>query len=144
MQAERWKSNRLVVSPPGAVTVDLGRSRPRRHHSASEIRALPTGTGVVLVASAPGAKRRCKAFAAATGVDVQQGYLAFPSARAPAYLVEDHPAPLGLFVRTILTPPPRRGSASAIAAGLALVRLFHPWRLIRSLAPGLVVVGERR
>ena len=144
MEVERWKSNRLVVSPPGAVTVNLGRSRPRRHARAPEIRALPTGTGVVLVASAPGARRRCKAFAAATGIDVQQGHLAFPSARAPAYLIEDHPAPLELFVRTILAPPPRRGSVGAIAAGLALVRAFHPWRLIRSLAPGLVIVGERR
>ena len=109
-----------------------------------EIRALPSGTPIVLFASAPGAIRRCRAFAAASGIALEDSYLAFPSARAPAYLVEDHPAPLRLFVRTILAAPPRRGVASPLAAGLAVVRAFHPWRLLRSLAPGRVVVGRRR
>jgi hypothetical protein len=109
-----------------------------------DVRALPAGTPVVLFASAPGAIRRCKAFAAAADVALETGYLAFPSARAPAYLVEDDPAPLRLFVRTILASPPRRSSVSLLGAGLVVVRAFHPWRLIRSIAPGRVVVGKRR
>jgi len=144
MGTERWESNWLVVSPPGAVAVDLGRSSARRHPRTPEVRALPAGTPVVLFASAPGAIRRCKAFAAASDVALEDAYLAFPSARAPAYLVEDDPAPLRLFVRTILAAPPRRGSVSPLAAGLAVVRAFHPWRLIRSIAPGRVAVGKHR
>jgi hypothetical protein len=144
MGTERWETNWHAVSPPGAVAVELGRSYARRHARMPEIRALPAGTPIVLFASAPGAIRRCRAFAAASGIALQDAYLAFPSARAPAYLVEDHPAPLRLFVSTILAAPPRRGIASPLAAGLAVVRAFHPWRLIRSLAPGRVVVGQRR
>jgi hypothetical protein len=144
MGTERWKSNWLAVSPPGAVAVDLGRSRTRRHARTQEVRALPAGTPVVLFASAPGAIRRCKAFATASGIALQDAYLAFPSAQAPAYLVEDDPAPLRLFVKTILAAPPRRGLASPLAAGLAVIRAFHPWRLLRSIAPGRVVVGRRR
>jgi hypothetical protein len=144
MGTERWRSNWLAVGPSDAVAVDLGRSRARRHARTQEVSVLPAGTPVVLFASAPGAIRRCKAFAAASGVELQHAYLAFPSARAPAYLVEDDPAPLRLFVRTILAAPPRRGFASPLAAGLAVVRAFHPWRVLRSLAPGRVVVGRRR
>jgi hypothetical protein len=144
MGAERWKSNWLVVSPPEAVRVDLHRSRRRRRALAQEARDLAPGTPVVLVSSAPGAIRRCRAFAAAAGVTLENEYLAFPSAGAPAYLVEDDPAPLRLFVTTVLTAPPRRGFVSPLAAGLALVRRFHPWRLLRCVAPGRVVVGTRR
>jgi hypothetical protein len=144
MGTERWKTNWLAVSPPGAVAVDLGRSRARRRARTQEVRALPAGTPVVLFASAPGAIRRCRAFAAASGIALQDAYLAFPSAQAPAYLVEDDPVSLRLFVRTILAAPPRRGLGSPLAAAIAVVRAIHPWRLLRSAAPGRVAVGRRR
>ena len=144
MGAEHWENNWLVVSPPGAVRVDLPRSRGRRRELTREVRELGTGTPVVLFASAPGAIRRCRGFAAASDLVLRDEYLAFPSAREPAYLVEDHPAPVRLFVKTILVTPPRRAFVNPLAVALASVRVFHPWRLIRSLAPGRVVVGRRR
>jgi hypothetical protein len=144
MRVERWEQNWLAVSPPGAVRVDVPRSLRRRRRQAHVVRTLPAGTPVILAASAPGAITRCRRFGWSAGLLLQDEYLAFPSASAPAYLVEDHPAPLRLFVKTILVAPPRRGFFSPIAAGLAVVRAFHPWRLVRSLAPGRVVVGRRR
>ena len=88
-----------------------------RNARACRIRELPPGSPVVLVASAPGAIRRCRSFAAATNVNLESEYLAFPSASAPAYLVEDDPAPLRLFVKTILVAPPRSAFAKPLAAG---------------------------
>lgn len=140
---ERWRDNWLVVSPTGALRVDLDRSSGRREGLKRRIRELPPGSHVVLVASAPGAIRRCRRFAAATNVNLECEYLAFPSAGAPAYLVEDDPAPLRLFVKTILVAPPRSAFAKSLAVGLGLLRALRPLLLIRAIAPGRVAVGRR-
>jgi hypothetical protein len=140
---ERWRDNWLVVSPPGALRVDLDRSSARRDGLKRRIRELPPGSPIVLVASGPGAVRRCKSFAAATNVNLESEYLAFPAADAPAYLVEDNPAPLRLFVKTILAAPPRSTLPKSLAAGLGLLRALRPLLLIRAIAPGRVAVGRR-
>jgi len=141
---ERWRDNWLVVSPSGALRVDLERSSVMRDGLERRISELPSGSPVVLIASAPGAIRRCRRFAAAADVHLETEYLAFPSARAPAYLVEDDPAPLRLFINTILAIPPGSAFGNALAAALGVVRVLRPWRLIRSIAPGRVAVGRRR
>jgi hypothetical protein len=104
---------------------------------------LPTGTPIVLSAVAPGAIGRCRSFAAKTGIEVDGEYLAFPTASAPAYLVEDAPAAVRVFVKTMLVAPPRGFFTPVIEAGVALLRTLSPWRLIRAIAPGRVVVGRR-
>lgn len=141
---ERWRDNWVAVSPPGALRVDLRRSGAQGNALTQRIRHLPSGSAVALFASAPGAIRRCRRFAAAADVELEGEYLAFPSATTPAYLVEDDPAPVRLFVETVLVAPPRAAFAKPFAAALWLLRAFGPWRLIRALAPGRVVVGRRR
>jgi hypothetical protein len=140
---QRWRNNWLAVGPAGAVAVDLGRSPSKLRVHEPKIRGLPAGTPVVLRASAPGAIRRCRRFAAAAGLELEREYLAFPSARSPAYLVEDVPATVGIFVKTALVTPPRTPFATAVEACLSLLRALRPWRLIRRIAPGRVVVGRR-
>jgi hypothetical protein len=109
------------------------------------IRALAAGTPIVLCASAPAAIARCRAFASKAGVELEREYLAFPSAAAPGYLVEDAPAPVRVFVQTVLVTPPRTRTAlsTPIGVGLSVLRALNPWRLIRAIAPGRVVVGRR-
>jgi hypothetical protein len=140
---QRWRNNWLAVGPAGAVHVDLGRSMTKRHVHEPSLRDLPHGTAVVLCASAPGAIRRCRRVAAEAGIELEREYLAFPSARSPAYLVEDAPATIGVFVNTALVTPPRTPFSTAIEACLGLLRALSPWRLIRRIAPGRVVVGRR-
>jgi hypothetical protein len=140
---ERWRNNWLVVGPAGAVAVDLSRSATERL-DAQSIRALPPATPVVLRASAPGAIRRCRRFAAEAGIELEREYLAFPSVASPAYLVEDAPATIDVFVQTALVTPPRTPFSTPIEACVGLVRALSPWRLIRRIAPGRVVVGRRR
>jgi hypothetical protein len=140
---DRWRSNWRVVSPPGAVPVDLGGSAPERRALRQGVRTLPAGTPVVLFGSGPRAMRRCKTFASRTGVALDRGYLAFPSASAPGYLVEDAPASARAFVRTVLVAPPRTSWSTPIQVGLRVLRSPSPWRAIRLIAPGRVVVGRR-
>lgn len=143
IQAERWRDNWLAVSPTGAVRLDLRRSRAGRTLAKRTVGELPPGTPVVLFASAPGAIRRCGAFASQTGLEVEHAYLAFPSAHAPGYLVEDDRAPIRFFIKTTLATPPGAAFSALIEAGLGLVRGMSPWRLLRVIAPGRIVVGRR-
>jgi hypothetical protein len=132
-----------VASPPGAVQVPLPRSAARSRALTGTVRELPLGTPVVLLASAPGASWRCRAFASRAGLELERGYLAFPSAAAPGYLVEDAPATIRAFIDAFLVAPPVARLSMAVDAGVALVRALSPWRAVRALAPGRVVVGKR-
>jgi len=140
---ERWRNNWLVVSPPGSVRVDLGRSAGTREAPLLTVRDLSPGTTVILCASAPGAIGRCRAFASVAGIELEREYLAFPSAGTPAYLVEDARAPLGVFVKTVLVTPPGAPFSTLIGAFLSVLRSLNPWWLIPVLAPGRIVVGTR-
>ena len=141
--AQRWHSNRRVVRPPGAVEIPVPRRRRRRRDALARVRALPSGAPLVLVTAAPGARRRCRRFAARGGIVREQEYLAFPTAAVPGCLVEDEPAVIGVFARSVLGVPPRVPFATAIGVALGVARSTHGWRLIRALAPGRVVVGRR-
>ena len=140
---DRWRTNWTVIAPRDATPVVLARSASARRGEREHVRALPSGASVVLFAGAPGAIRRCRSFAADAGITVESEYLAFPSATTPAYLVEDAPASVRVFVSTVLVAPPDSALVAAIDAGLVAVRALNPWRLIRTLAPGRVVVGTR-
>ena len=138
---ERWRENWRTVAPPGAVHIDLGRARARSWRSL-EHDVVP-GTHVVVSASAPRAARRCRRFAAAAGIELEREFLAYPSSRAPAYLVEDARVAVAQFAERCLVAPPRVPFAPVVDRGVALVRLLRAGWLVRLLAPGRVVVGRR-
>ena len=140
---ERWRHNWRAVSPAEAVRVELPRSRRKRYASRHTVSELPVGTAVVLSASAPLAARRCRQFAADAGVELDREYLAFPTANAPAYLVEDVAASIRLFLKTVLVAPPGASWSAPIGAVLGALRALNQWRLIRRIAPGRVAVGTR-
>ena len=141
-RAERWRDNWRAVSPPGAVRVELGRSRAARRQAERDVRALPAGTAVALAAAGPGAARRCRRLASRTGLVLEREFLAVPSATVPAYLVEDERGPVELFLATVLVTPPGAPLARAVEGVLTLVRALRPVRVVRALAPGRVAVGR--
>jgi hypothetical protein len=141
--SEQWQDNWGVVGPAGAVRIDLGRSVAKRRLATESVRELSNGTSIVLCARAPGAKQRCRRFASRAGIELDREYLAFPSVRSPAYLVEDAPTTGGFFVGTILVAPPRIRFATLMEGGLAALRALSSQRLIRLVAPGRIVVGTR-
>lgn len=142
--ADRWRDNWLAVSPSGAVRVHLRRPRAERREDERAIRALPPGTPVVLSASGLAAGRRCRGVAARTGLVLERQFLAVPSVAAPAYLVEDAREPMSVFLRTVLVTPPGVPLARAVDVVLAMVRALSGLRLVRSCAPGRLVVGRTR
>jgi hypothetical protein len=143
ISAQRWRDNWRSVTAGGAVHVELSRLRGRRRSSLAAVRELTAGTRVVLSASAPGAAARCRAFASAAGLALEREYLAFPTAAAPAYLVEDAPAPVRLFLTNVLVAPPSTRFALPMEIALDLLRTLKSWRVVRVLTPGRVVVGRR-
>jgi hypothetical protein len=139
----RWTENWRAIAPPESVCVKLPRGQPKRSLGLALATLFP-GTPVVLYTSAPGAIRRCRSFARRVEIDVEGEYLAFPSASAPAYLVEDEPDSARLFFRSVLPEPPRRGLSVLSAAALFVIRSLASRRAIRRTAPGRVVVGRLR
>jgi hypothetical protein len=139
--AKRWSDNWLVVSPTGAVRVDIPRGNKRA--TLARVGRLPKGTPIVLVAAAPGAARRCRAFAAATDVKLEREYLTFPSPGAPAYLVEDASAAVHFFSQKVLAVPPGIRMAASVEAALKVVRVLSRRGLLGMLAPGRVAIGRR-
>ncbi len=142
---DRWRDNWRTLSsqPKETACVDIGRSRAQRVAAKRMVTGLRPGVPVVLRASAPAATARCRRFAAEAGIQVEREYLAFPSAAAPAYLVEDAPAPVREFVRSVLVAPPGAPFSTAIEACLGILRASNTWLLIRAFAPGGVLVGRR-
>jgi hypothetical protein len=140
--AQRWRDNWLAVGPAGAVRVEVDASPPGRRVQAQMIRDLPSGTPVVLSASGRGAIRRCRDVASQTGVMLEREFLAVPSAAAPAYLVENAHGPVEVFLGTLLVTPPGTPFAGMVDIALGAVRALSPWRLIRVLVPGRVLVGR--
>jgi hypothetical protein len=139
---EHWRENCRAVSPPGAVVVDVGRSRASLASARERVAGLEAGTPVVLLSPAPGASRRCRSFAARAGIRLDRDYLAFPSAATPAYLVANEVAPVRAFLRSVLVAPPGTRVPFVFELGIAILRALGP-RAAGAVAPGRVVVGWR-
>jgi hypothetical protein len=133
-----WENTWTSLAPPEAVRVTLG-----RNGDAASPAQITAGSTVVLAASAPGASRHCRRFAASAGIELQRAYLAFPNAAAPAYLVEDTSSAVALFARTVLVTPPHAAHPLPVELALACVRRLRLWLLVRKLAPGRLVVGRK-
>jgi hypothetical protein len=73
---------------------------------------------------------------------VEREYLTVPSARAPAYLVEDTPTSVGVFLESVLFAPPGLPFSPVIEALLVIARKLRAWRLVRAAAPGHMLVGR--
>ena len=133
---ERWKSNWRVLAPGGAVRIDVGGSGNEGAHDVS----LAPRTPVVLVAAGRRGGRRLRAFAREARIELVREYLAFPSAEAPAYLVENDPVTGRLFVKNVLAAPP--GAPFVLRSAVALFRRLATPRALEALAPGRVAVGR--
>jgi hypothetical protein len=141
---ERWRQNRYVIAPADAFVAEVAPFRRGSGALLDEVGALAAGSQVIVCSPAPFARRRCRRFASAAGIDIQREYLALPTPGAPAYLVEDCPAATTYFLRSIVVPPPGRLWTGPVRMCLSAVsRLPNPGLVARSVAPSMVV-GTRR
>ncbi|TMD05663.1 MAG: hypothetical protein E6J01_09440 [Chloroflexi bacterium] len=128
------------LMPPGAIRIDVPRSRPGRRRLPERLRELARGEQVVLCDPSPGSPRRCRRLADAAGLEIDREYLLLPSIHAPAYLVQDRPAALSYLWSAVLAVPPGRArSALLIDLGLRLTRRFAAWTLVGRAAPRVVL-----
>jgi hypothetical protein len=142
LTSARWRSNRAVVAPPGAVELEVPRSRAGRESVRDRLAALAAGTPVVLWASAPFARRRVRRLAEETGVELVREYLAFPTAAAPAYLVDEAAPAIRFFIKHAFVVPPGLRISLLVELVVRAVRAIEPTRLLRLVAPGRVAVGR--
>ena len=133
--SDRWKSNWRVVAPRGSVRIDVG-----GREAQAQVEGLASRTSVVLVSSGRRGRARLRAFAHEAGIDLEREYLAFPSAAAAAYLVENDPATAKLFLKNVLVAPPR--ASFALRIGISLFRRLGTPAALAALAPGRIVVGK--
>lgn len=137
-----WRRNRLVVARPGALQIELPRSRAGRDAARRRLRSLAPGTELVLCASGAFPARKVRRAADAGGVTLDRQFLAFPSGTAPAYLVEDAPAAVDYFLRHTLVAPPGVRFGPAVTLLVAVLRRLAPVRLVRLATPARVAVGR--
>jgi hypothetical protein len=138
-----WSHSWRVVSPSGALRVDLPAPTRERRRLARAVRAVSPGTSVVLCAQGIDSRRRCRSFAREAGVVPEREYVALPSVRFPALLVENDAGPIRYAVACLVTSPP--GTSPAAGMGVALLRWVgvRAPRLVGAAAPGRMVVGRR-
>ena len=132
--AERWR----VVAPAGTVRVEVG----PRGRIAGRGTTAPR-TPLALCASGPFARRRVRRAADRAGITLEREYLALPSARSPAFLVEDRSVAIDYFRARILTPPPGMARWSGLAELAVRGTRFIPRSILSWLAPGRVAIGRQ-
>ena len=99
------------------------------------------GMGLGLAVRPTSARRRLLREQAPTWQLVRE-YLAFPTAAAPAYLIEEDAAAVGFFIEHALVVPPGLRLPLPVEFAVRVVRAVQPTRLMRLVAPGRVVVGR--
>jgi len=136
--ADRWR----VVTAPGTTWADASRRGPGRASEIERIRCLRAGDHVAIHDPRLFAKRRGRAFVRRAGLVIDREYLAFPSVRAPAYIVEDAPGPATYFFDRVAVVPPGVAALSVPAAlALRLARILVRYRAVRGVL-GRVTVGR--
>jgi hypothetical protein len=135
---ERWR----LLAPTDAVVVHASSGPLAARRVAARVRALPSGTPVVVLDHRPGGRGRARRIAATGVITLDRQYVALPSLRRAIVLAEDTRESLLWACRTVVTPPPGITWAHALAD--ATVRFLRRYpRVAGSVAAGRVIVGRR-
>jgi len=129
-----------LLAPADAVCLEVPRGRVERRAAAARLRALEPGSHIVL----RGRRGAVQRVVRAARLDVVRDLIALPSARSPAFLIEDAAAPMSLLCGDILGVPP--GVTALVAPTDALLRVARRaarWRWFRRLLVWRVVVARR-
>ena len=132
-----------LLTDAKTLQVDLPASSTAQRRLCEEIRALPTGTRIIVCSNAMGSRWRCRRFAAAAGITLLREYVAIPSAQAPTYYVEDTPQALRYFFSHVLALPfGGAATSAAFAAAKAAAGFVFPAALPGAVAPARIVLGR--
>ena len=126
----------FVLCPPGTVLVPIG--------SIQVLADLAPGTPVALVGARPLRRTALRRACREHDVRIDRELLVLPSVARPWVVLDDDRDTVSRFWRETAAIPPLPGWLTAVA-DLALVMARRaPWRWTGALAPGRIVLGERR
>jgi hypothetical protein len=126
-----------ILCPPGTVTVPVERAR-------QVLASLAPGTPVALVTNGPLARRSLRRVCRAGDVRIDRELVALPSADRPLVLFDDDARSVARFWSGVAAIPPAPGWVTAPATLVLAVAARVPWQWTGALAPGRVLIGERR
>jgi hypothetical protein len=134
---QRWR----LLAPKEAVVVDMPSGLLAVRRASAQLRALPTGTPVVLLDHRPGGRLRVRRIAATGAVVVDRQYVVLPSLRKAIVVAEDTADSLLWTCRSLVAPPP--GVTWAHGLVDAAIRFLRRRPGVAGwLAAGRVVVGR--
>lgn len=126
-----------VLCPEGTVIVRVERAR-------ATLPTLAPGTPVALVANRPWSRATLRRLCRGNGVRIDRELVALPSADRPLVLFDDEGPTVARFWGDVAAIPPAPGWVTAPASLVLAVAARVPWQWTGALAPGRVVLGERR
>jgi hypothetical protein len=130
-----------LLAPPDALLLDVPRRRAGIAAAIAEVRAQPSGRGVVL----RGGRRSVRRVARAAGVSVTRDFIALPWTGSRAFLIEDDAASMSLLCSDILSVPPGVVLLAApVDAALRVARRAARLGWARRVLSSRVLVGWRR
>lgn len=135
-RGQRWR----LLAPAGSAVIGISSGPQAVRQAAARVRALPTGSPVILLDHRPGSLR-ARRVAATTAMTVSREYVALPSLRTAIVYVEDSRSALRFACQSLVAPPPGLTWAHGPAhAGIWLLRRCP--RLASQLAAGRVIIGR--
>jgi hypothetical protein len=144
IRGDGWSERWHVVAPEGAERLDVPAGWRARRALIRRLRAVPAGTWIVLCDATPGSRRRIRRVSREAGMLLGREYLAFPSPREAAYLVEDARDPVAYFWTALLRVPPGGPAGWLVGqAGVSAVHRLRAWDLVRAAVPGRLAVAWR-
>lgn len=126
-----------ILCPRDTVTVPSGRAR-------QVLASLAPGTPVALTTNRPWSRRSLRRLCEVGNVRIDRELVALPSTERPLVVFDDDSRSVARFWTGVATIPPSPGWVTAPATLALTVAARLPWQWTGSVAPGRVLIGERR
>lgn len=136
-ETEREAPPWTVLCPPNTVNVPAERG-------AQALAALPPGTSVALTTNRPWSRRSLRRLCDLGDVRIDRELVALPSADRPLVVFDDDPHSVARFWTDVAAVPPAPGWVTAPATLVLALATRLPWQWTGLVAPGRVLIGERR
>lgn len=134
----------LDAPPPWAILCPEETVRILAREARRMLASLPPGTPVAVVTDRPFSRAKLRRLCRRNGVRVDRELVALPSATRPLVVFDDEEPTVARFWNGVAAIPPAPGWVTAPATLVLAVAARAPWRWTGAVAPGRVVIGERR
>jgi len=132
-----------IVAPAGSQVIAVPGDAVGRGDVLAQMRAMPSGSTVMLLDGRPGSRRRLRVLARAAAVEIEHEYVVLPTLRSAFVIVDDTPTTVAWLYGSVLTVPPGTTLLAApVDLAIRLLRRLAPWWLLGVIAPGRALMGR--